>query len=126
MLPFSGHRAPTSCKAGQGSLSLIDWEYSAMCEPVWDLAGLAIEARLDAAQRRRLLEAYDATGGENRAARVQLFQALLHLVAASWAAAQAVAAEDADAFRGLADDYSRRAEPLIASLEFQALVASLH
>jgi len=118
--------APANFLQGAQGLVLIDWEYSAMCEPAWDLAGLAIEAKLDPAQRRRLLEAYDATGDENRAARMQLFQALLHLVAASWAAAQAVATEDADAFRGLAEDYSQRAEPLIASLEFQALVASLH
>ena len=110
--------------SGQG-LFLIDWEYSAMCEPAWDLAGLAIEARLDPAQRRLLLAAYGAANDERLAKRVPLFQALLHLVAASGAAAQVVASEDAAAYRDLAKDYSRRAEPLIAGSDFTNLVAAL-
>jgi thiamine kinase-like enzyme len=117
--------APANFLQGRQGLVLIDWEYSAMCEPAWDLAGLAIEAKLDPAQRRRLLEAYGATGDENRAARMQLFQALLHLVAASWAAAQVMAAEDADTYRRLAEDYSCRAESLIAAAEFQDLIAAI-
>ena len=110
--------------SGQG-LFLIDWEYSAMCEPAWDLAGLAIEARLDPAQRRRLLEAYGAADDERLANRAELFRALLHLVAASWAAAQVVAEDDAPAYRDLVEDYCGRAEPLIASTRFQDLVASI-
>jgi thiamine kinase-like enzyme len=118
--------APANFLLSEQGLFLIDWEYSAMCEPAWDLAGLAIEAKLDSAQRHRLLEAYGAAGGEGLANRVALFRALLHLVAASWAAAQAVAEEDASAYRALAEDYSRRAEPLIAGGEFEALVNSIH
>jgi thiamine kinase-like enzyme len=110
--------------SGQG-LFLIDWEYSAMCEPAWDLAGLAIEARLDPAQRRRLLEVYGAADDERLANRAELFRALLHLVAASWAAAQVVAEDDAPAYRDLVEDYCRRAEPLIASTRFGDLVASI-
>jgi thiamine kinase-like enzyme len=110
--------------SGQG-LFLIDWEYSAMCEPAWDLAGLAIEARLDSAQRRRLLEAYGAADDKRLANRVALFQTLLYLVAASWAAAQVVAEEDAASYRALAENYSRRAEPLIAGAEFRELIASV-
>jgi thiamine kinase-like enzyme len=110
--------------SGQG-LFLIDWEYSAMCEPAWDLAGLAIEARLGPVQRRRLLAAYDTAGDKKLAARVELFRALLHLVAASWAAAQVVAAEDADGYRTLVGDYTNRAEPLIVSADFPALIAAI-
>lgn len=117
--------SPANFLQGRRGLFLIDWEYAAMCEPAWDLAGLAIEARLDATQQRRLLQAYDAPNGESLAARVELFRVLLHLVAASWAAAQTVAAEDAEAYRRLAEDYTRRAEPLIAGTEFRGLVAGV-
>jgi thiamine kinase-like enzyme len=117
--------SPANFLQGRHGLFLIDWEYSAMCEPAWDLAGLAIEARLDEAQRRRLLEAYDAAAGEELAVRVELFRALLHLVAASWAAAQVVAAEAGDPYRRLAEAYTARAEPLIGGPAFGPLVASL-
>ncbi len=117
--------SPANFLKGQQGLFLIDWEYSAMCEPAWDLAGLAIEARLDETQRRRLLDAYDPPDRESLAVRVELFRALLHLVAASWAAAQVVTAEAPDEYRQLADEYTARAEPLIARPEFGSLVAGL-
>jgi thiamine kinase-like enzyme len=117
--------SPANFLQGRQGLFLIDWEYAAMCEPAWDLAGLAIEARLDAAQRRRLLLAYDESGDEKLSSRVELFEALLHLVAASWAAAQIVATEDADTYRRLAADYAQRAEPLIAGTKFPELLAAI-
>jgi thiamine kinase-like enzyme len=117
--------SPANFLQGRQGLSLIDWEYSAMCEPAWDLAGLAIEARLDAQQRQQLLQAYSRAGGSSEGPRVELFRALLHLVAASWAAAQIVAAEEGDLYRQLAEDYTRRAEPLIAGPEFPSLVAAI-
>jgi thiamine kinase-like enzyme len=117
--------SPANFLQSQRKLFLIDWEYSAMCEPAWDLAGLTMEAGLDAAQRRRLLHAYEAPDGESFQVRVELFRALLHLVAATWAAAQAVAAEERAVYRGLVDDYTHRAEPLIASTGFCTLLAAL-
>jgi thiamine kinase-like enzyme len=117
--------SPANFLLGRQGLFLIDWEYSAMCEPAWDLAGLAIEARLDETQRRQLLDAYDAGDRERLAIRVELFRTLLHLVAASWAAAQVATAENRDSYRRLADDYTARAEPLIAGPTFGPLVACL-
>src|SRR5262249_31753947 len=45
-------------RARDGALYLIDWEYAAMAEPLWDLAAVAIEAELDAALEEVLLAAY--------------------------------------------------------------------
>jgi thiamine kinase-like enzyme len=117
--------SPANFLQGRQGLFLIDWEYSAMCEPAWDLAGFAIEARLDEIQRRQLLDAYEAPDRERLEVRAELFRALLHLVAASWAAAQAVKAEDRDSYRRLADEYTARAELLIAGPAFGPLVARL-
>jgi thiamine kinase-like enzyme len=37
---------------------LIDWEYSGMNDPMWDLGNLSVEAGFDPDQDRRMLEAY--------------------------------------------------------------------
>lgn len=50
---------PNFLAAGEG-LRLVDWEYSAMGDPAWDLADLTVEAGLDAEQRDALLAAYAA------------------------------------------------------------------
>ena len=67
---------------GDGSLLLIDWEYSAMCEPAWDLAAVGMEARMDV---RALAAGYGAMPSESR---LWLMRAALHLVAGSWTYAE--------------------------------------
>jgi thiamine kinase-like enzyme len=68
-----------------GTLLLIDWEYSAMCEPAWDLAAVGMEGRMDAAARAALAAAYGPMPGESR---LWLMRAALHLVAGSWTYAE--------------------------------------
>ena len=41
---------------------IVDWEYSGMNDPMWDLGDLSVEGGFDAAQDAALLEAY--FGGE--------------------------------------------------------------
>ncbi len=43
---------------------LVDWEYSGMNDPVWDLADLSVEAGFDGGQDREMLEAW--CGGRRR------------------------------------------------------------
>jgi thiamine kinase-like enzyme len=68
-----------------GSLRLIDWEFSAMCDPLWDVAALGLSADLAPAQIEHLLA---ATLGPGQTARLHLYLAALELVAASWAVAE--------------------------------------
>jgi len=75
--------------AGLPALYLIDWEYAAMGEAAWDLAGLSIEAGFDEADDRRLLDAYHGQPSATDIARFRAHRALLPLVAASWAVAHA-------------------------------------
>jgi thiamine kinase-like enzyme len=65
-----------------GTLLLIDWEYSAMCDPAWDLASIAMGGRLARAAFR---EGYGALPDESR---LWLMRAALHLVAGSWTYAE--------------------------------------
>lgn len=43
---------------GDGKLWLVDWEYSGMNEPMWDLSCLSIEHDYEPEHDRKLLEAY--------------------------------------------------------------------
>jgi thiamine kinase-like enzyme len=82
------HRVDGPAQAEVGRIYLIDWEYSAMCEPMWDIAGLSIEGSFDPDQDAAMLDAYygDATGA--RASRLALYKAALDLLAAAWGAVQ--------------------------------------
>jgi len=71
-----------------GALYLLDWEYAAMAEPMWDLAAVSIEAELDAEQDAILLEAYFAAAAGEQAGRFALYKASLNLLAAAWAVVQ--------------------------------------
>ena len=50
--------APHNFIAAAGRHFLLDWEYAAMCDPVWDLAGLSIEGRFDPAQDAAMVAQY--------------------------------------------------------------------
>jgi thiamine kinase-like enzyme len=73
-----------------GALYLLDWEYAAMAEPMWDLAAISIEAELDDALDRSLLEAYFADAAAQQTGRFALYKASLNLLAAAWAVVQVV------------------------------------
>jgi aminoglycoside phosphotransferase (APT) family kinase protein len=67
---------------GDGTLLLIDWEYSAMCDPAWDVAAIGMEGRIDHAA---FAEGYGVLPNESR---LWLMRAALHLVAGSWTYAE--------------------------------------
>jgi thiamine kinase-like enzyme len=77
-------------RADSGALYLLDWEYAAMAEPMWDLAAVSIEAELDSERERLLLDAYFAGVAATQAGRFALYKASLNLVAAAWAVVQIV------------------------------------
>ena len=68
---------------------LVDWEYSGMNDPMWDLAYLSIESLLDEAGDRALLTAYFGHAPEERkAARMALLKPVAEVMAALWALIQ--------------------------------------
>lgn len=73
-----------------GALYLLDWEYAAMAEPMWDLAAVSIEAELDAELDRSLLDAYFGEAAGRQTGRFVLYKASLNLLAAAWAVVQVV------------------------------------
>ena len=70
-------------------LQIIDWEYSAMASPYWDLATICNEAGLDPAQSRRLLRAYCADGPAMQESMLLDYREILKLFSDCWMAALA-------------------------------------
>jgi thiamine kinase len=70
-------------------LQLVDWEYAALGHPLWDLAVLVQDAKLDDLQQQRLLSRYFADGGFDRHA-WRHAQTQMKYIAALWYGAQGI------------------------------------
>ena len=81
-----------------GTLLLIDWEFSAMCEPAWDWAAVMIEGATPAAALETLQRGY---GDPPEPSRLWLMRAALHLVAGSWTYAEIAGGNPADGLPAL-------------------------
>ena len=118
--PCPGHVDPAPSnfmriEDAERRLYLLDWEYSARCEPMWDLADLSAEAGLSEEQDAHLLSCYYGRVGPEREDRFVAWKGLLHLLAAAWAAARlATDGDDAD-FRHLLAERAARAAQILES-----------
>ena len=72
---------------GQDGIWLIDWEFSAMASPYWDLATLCNSAGLDYRQSRQLLGIYCAGGAQMEESLLFDYRNLLQLLGDCWMAA---------------------------------------
>jgi thiamine kinase-like enzyme len=87
-VPCHGDPGPGNWLMRGSAGLLVDWEYSAMAPPTWDLAVLASEAEYASEDERRLLQTYLARAPRpSELARLAVMRALADLVAASWAVA---------------------------------------
>jgi len=105
---------------------LVDWEYSGMNDPLWDLGDISVEAGFDPAQDRELIEAY--FGGAPTAAaagRVVIYKAMCDLLWTLWGLIQHAHANPADDFWAYACNRFARCRALMASAEFAASVAAV-
>jgi thiamine kinase-like enzyme len=102
---------------------LLDWEYAAMGEPMWDLAAVSIEAALDEPADGIVLEVYfGATASEWRG-RFVLYKSLLCLLAAAWAVVQLVDGNPRLDFAALGRDRLSRHLDLAESGAYRAYIA---
>jgi thiamine kinase-like enzyme len=99
LVPCHNDPWPGNLLDADGRVYLIDWEYSGMNDPVWDLADLSIEAGFDAEQDRAMVEAY--RGGPAPAAlysRLEVYKAMSDLHWAVWGFVQHAKGNPAEDF----------------------------
>ena len=80
-------------------MRIVDWEYSGMNDPWWDLGDIAVEAGFNAAQEREMLEAYcDGPAPAWAVGRVVIYKAMCDLLWTLWGLIQHVNKNPVDDF----------------------------
>ena len=105
---------------------IVDWEYSGMNDPMWDLGDLSVEAGFTKAQDDELLIAY--FGGPPTKpdhARMVIYKALCDLLWTLWGLIQLANQNPADDFRNYADGRFARCKSLMETEAFAGHLKNL-
>jgi len=105
---------------------LVDWEYSGMNDPLWDLGDLAVEGGFDAKQEEEMIRAY--FGGEPRPSergRIVIYKAMCDLLWTLWGLIQHANKNPVDDFWAYSVNRFERCKALMATPEFARHVAAV-
>lgn len=105
---------------------LVDWEYSGMNDPLWDLGDLSVEGGFSAAQDEEMIRAY--FGGVARPAergRIVIYKAMCDLLWTLWGLIQHANHNPVDDFWAYSVQRFERCKILMATPEFARHVASV-
>lgn len=105
---------------------LVDWEYSGMNDPMWDLGDLSVEAGFTPDQDAEMLRAY--FGGPPSAAdhgRMVIYKAMCDLLWTLWGLIQLAEGNPAEDFRAYADGRFARCRALMARPGFAQHLAAV-
>ena len=105
---------------------IVDWEYSGMNDPMWDLGDLSVEAGFDAAQDEELLGSYfNGEAPPEDRARMTIHKAMCDLLWTLWGLIQHANKNPADDFNAYALNRFSRCKTLMATVEFKRHVKAL-
>jgi thiamine kinase-like enzyme len=98
---------------------IVDWEYSGMNDPLWDLGDLSVEAGFTAAQDMELMRAYcGAEPGQGELGRMVIYKALCDLLWTLWGLIQHSDGNPAEDFWAYSSGRFERCKALMASPDF--------
>jgi thiamine kinase-like enzyme len=105
---------------------IVDWEYSGMNDPMWDLGDLSVEAGFDAQQEDEMIRAW--FGGEPTASergRIAIYKAMCDLLWTLWGLIQHANGNPADDFWAYSVNRFERCKALMATPDFARHVAAV-
>lgn len=105
---------------------IVDWEYSGMNDPMWDLGDLSVEAGFDAAQEEEMIAAW--FGGEPTSAergRIVIYKAMCDLLWTLWGLIQHANGNPADDFWAYSVNRFERCKALMGTPDFARHVAAV-
>ena len=106
---------------------IVDWEYSGMNDPLWDVGDLSVEAEMDADQEAALLRGYfsrEPTAAEQ--GRVVIYKAMCDLLWTLWGLIQHADDNPAEDFWAYATTRFERCKGLMQSDGFAGHVAAVN
>jgi thiamine kinase-like enzyme len=98
---------------------IVDWEYSGMNDPMWDLGDLSVEGQFNEAQEAEMLVSY--FGGTPTATdhgRMVIYKAMCDLLWTLWGLIQHANKNPADDFAAYATNRFNRCKALMATPDF--------
>jgi len=99
---------------------IVDWEYSGMNDPMWDLGDLSVEAGFDAAQEQEMMAAYfDGAPPRSQWGRMVIYKAMCDLLWTLWGLIQHANRNPVDDFWAYSVNRFERCKRLMAEPEFQ-------
>ncbi len=106
---------------------MVDWEYSGMNDPLWDLGDLSIEGAFDAEQEAEMIAGYfgDVAPRADEIGRIVIYKAMCDLLWTLWGLIQLASDNPADDFQAYADNRFARCRALMATPEFARHVAAV-
>lgn len=104
-----------------GSLMwIVDWEYSGMNDPLWDVGDLSVEAGMTAQQDAELMQAYfGRPPTPSETGRMVIYKAMCDLLWTLWGLIQHADDNPAEDFWAYASERFARCKLLMQSPEFQ-------
>lgn len=98
---------------------IVDWEYSGMNDPMWDLGDLSVEGGFGPDEEEEMLRAYfDGEAPRRERARMTVHKAMCDLLWTLWGLIQLANDNPADDFRTYADNRFARCRALMENEEF--------
>ena len=105
---------------------IVDWEYSGMNDPMWDLGDLSVEGQFDGEQDEEMIRAYfDGEPLPADRGRIIIYKAMCDLLWTLWGLIQLANENHADDFRAYADGRFARCRGLMETPEFSRHVSAL-
>lgn len=98
---------------------IVDWEYSGMNDPLWDLGDLSVEAGFGEAQEREMISAYFADSPrDSEIGRIVIYKAMCDLLWTLWGLIQHANDNPAEDFWAYATTRFERCKALMGQAAF--------
>jgi thiamine kinase-like enzyme len=105
---------------------IVDWEYSGMNDPLWDLGDLSVEAGFTPAQDLELMRAYcEAEPSPAEIGRMVIYKAMCDLLWTLWGLIQHSENNPAEDFWAYATSRFDRCKALMTTADFKQHVHAL-
>ena len=105
---------------------IVDWEYSGMNDPLWDLGDLSVEAGMDESQESEMLIAYfgkDPTAAQK--GRVIIYKAMCDLLWTLWGLIQHADKNPAEDFWAYSIERFERCKKLMQNTDFKKHIQAI-